>query len=61
MSLQDAMAAARRQHYGDIDFILARRPHLGNKISAGKAAAHRATLVAKATASTGTSPLLNMW
>ena len=47
MSLQAAMAAAGRQH--------------GKKTSTGKAAAHRAALFAKATASTGNFPLLNKW
>ena len=47
MSLQAAMAAARKKLYG----------HHGKKMRAS----HRAALAARATASTGNSRLLNTW
>jgi hypothetical protein len=47
MTLENAMAATRRQH--------------GKKTSAGHAASHRAALAARATVSTGNSRLLKLW
>ena len=50
------MAAARRHGHRKL-----KGRHHGKKISAGMAASRHAALAAKATASTGNSPLLNTW